>query len=430
MSSTHAARRGPAMPPAAITRAARAGLAATLGLAAAAAPALAADGAERPPPLRLGGLEGGPSLEFGVGFMQAFQALQAESGAFAPIDEEASPGFQRLRFNLTLGFTLNDRISGAVDLGHEPGDFGDDFAPAVDLALLDLKLVDGLVLQLGTPVTALFNFRGYSDGAAVQGNPLIGNSPADMVTAETGIKLIGSFDPVSFDLTATVPSFFEDFGPDRGYTLIGKAAVDLGAGFKLGAAYLFARNGAQIESRGFADARRVGLVQGDGEIYNFPSSPASARDTHAGTIPGLDVQCVHADLEFNPAFFDRLLLQVWYGYLWDDYRFVDATGAQTVARQATDVSADGSAIDFIGATLKLTVYDDLYVAGRYTHVTNRSEGVGDDAVLSRLQVGAGFPFWRHALLKVEYVRQTEGEDSPGQIGADWSGGLAELSVAF
>ncbi len=64
----------------------------------------------------------------------------------------------RVRFNLELAIELHERINAFVDLGHEPNDFGAEFAPAVDFAAID------------------------------------------------------------FDLTWTTPTFLEDFGPPRGFT--------------------------------------------------------------------------------------------------------------------------------------------------------------------------------------------------------------------
>ena len=362
--------------------------------------------------------------------MQSGQYLEADDGAFNPVNANTSPGFHRVRFNLLLTMDVTDRIKATVDLGHEPNDFGDEFAPAVDFVALDLLLSDVLTLQLGTPVTGMFNFRGYSDGAYVQDNPLIGNSPADMVTAETGVKLLGTTDAVRFDLTAATSTFFEDFGPNRGFTLIGKAATDVGeSGFSIGAAGLLGTNGGQVGERPFGDIQRVGLVIGDGENYNFPGSGASARDTHMGTIPGLDVRGAHVDAQFPP---DDLpfLVRAWYGHLWDDYSFFDDSGSFTVASQAVGFADERSEVDFFGSTVAVDVSESVYVAGRFTLVRNLSDWAGDENMLTRIQAGLGYRFWDYALLKAEYVRQTEEADSPGQIGADWQGALLELSVVF
>lgn len=78
----------------------------------------------------------------------------------------------------------------------------------------------------------------------------------------------------------------------------------------------------------------------------------------------------------------------------------------------------------------MDVAESVYVAGRFTLVRNLSDWAGDENLLTRIQVGLGYRFWDYALLKAEYVRQTEETDSPGQIGAGWQGVLLELSVLF
>lgn len=107
-----------------------------------------------------------PNIQLAARVMQSAQFLQVDDGAFIPANEDATFGFHRVRFNLELAIDLHERINAFIDLGHEPNDFGAEFAPAVDFVALDLALSSGLILRLGTPVTGLFNFRGYSDGAA------------------------------------------------------------------------------------------------------------------------------------------------------------------------------------------------------------------------------------------------------------------------
>ena len=375
--------------------------------------------------IRIGNL---PAIEFGVGVMQSAQYLEADDGAFNPANSSTSPGFHRVRFNLLLSMDVTDRISAVVDLGHEPNDFGDEFAPAVDFVAVDLQLTDALAFRFGTPVTTLFNFRGYSDGAYVQDNPLIGNSPADLVTAETGVQLIGTTAPVRFDLSVTSPTFFEDFGSDRGFTIIGKASGAVTDGVSIGAGGLLGTNGNQVGERPFGGIQTVGLVVGDGENYNFPGSGASARDTHMGTIPGLDVRGAHVDAQFQRDGVP-VLVRAWYGRLWDDYSFSNGTDF-TVASQATEFVEESSEVDFFGGTAAVEVAENVYIAGRFTLVRNLSDWAGDENMLMRVQGGLGYRFWDYALIKAEYVNQMEEADSPGQIGADWQGALLELSIVF
>ena len=63
-------------------------------------------------------------------------------------------------------------------------------------------------------------------------------------------------------------------------------------------------------------------------------------------------------------------------------------------------------------------------------VTNRSAWAGDATQLLRLQAGLGLRFWERALLKLEFVNQSEQQNSPGQIGANWRGLVTELSLGF
>lgn len=376
--------------------------------------------------IRIGNL---PAIEFGVGVMQSAQYLEADDDAFNPANASTSPGFHRVRFNLLLSMDITDRITAAVDIGHEPNDFGSEFETSVDFVAVDLQLTDALTFRFGTPVTTLFNFRGYSDGANVQANPLIGNTPADLVTAESGVQILGNADPVSFDLSVTSPTFFEDFGSDRGFTIIGKASSAVADGFSVGAGGLLGTNGGQVGERPFGEIQTVGPVIGDGENYNFPGSSASARDTHMGTVPGLDVLGVHADAQFQREGLP-FLARAWYGRLWDDFSFVDGNGNNTVGSQAVGFVEEESAVDFFGATAAFDVTESVYLAGRFTLVRNVSDWAGDENMLTRIQGGIGFRFWDYALLKAEYVMQTEEADSPGQIGADWQGALLELSVEF
>lgn len=394
--------------------------------------AFAQDG-EDPFPLRIGA-EGGPTLDFNVGLMQSVQFLQADDGAFAAVNEDASFGFHRVRFSLGLTMNIHERINAFVELGEEPNDFGDNFAPVVDLFLLNLILSENFTLQFGTPVTVLFNFRGYSDGAIVQGNPLIGNSPIDMVTAETGAGLIGTFDPVTVNLTFTVPTFFEDFGPERGFTFIGRAFSPVAGGLSLGAGYLYGNNGGQVGERPFDDIQRTGLVMGDGENYNFPGSPASSRDTHTGLIPGIEPSIVHVDAQFQRDDVP-VLVRAWYGYAVDNYSFLSGTDesgnpAYGVGSQAVGLSEIESVMDFFGATVAIDLTEQIYLAGRFSLANNQSDWARDATRLTRIQAGAGFRFLEHGLFKLEYVMQTEEANSPGQIGADWNGVLGELSVFF
>jgi len=379
---------------------------------------------------------------------QGFQSLEADDGAFEAINTDTSSGFQRLRFNLGLTFEITDNITAFADLGEEPNDFGSDdpFEISQDLGFIDFD-VPGLlgrpdddtdvIFRAGNIVATTFEFRGFSDGGAVQGNPLIGNSPADIVTAESGIQVAAShelsglpIERVNGDVALTVPTFFEDFGPERGYNVFGRISGETDFGLDLGFGWFVGNNGGQVGERDFGDIQTTGAVFGDGENYNFPGSGAGDRDTHAGIVPGLDVTVFQINAQYQPTFAPATF-RGWAGIASDDFSFIDAAGDQTVLSQGVDFVEEDSEMRFFGLEGSYDLLPDkLYGAVRYTRVVNESDGAGSDDVLDRLQLGAGFWIADNALLKGEYVMQNEGEDSPGQIGDDWDGFLAEISVSF
>lgn len=395
-------------------------------------------------------LEGRLLLDFFL--MESFQSIEADDGAFEAENTDTSSGFQRLRFNVSLTVRFADHVTGFVDLGEEPNDFGSDdpFEISQDLGFIDVGLLglyddaiggglserNEILLRAGNIVTTVYNFRGYSDGAAVQENPLI-DSPADMVTAETGIQLrathrldLAPIEALNWDVGLTVPTFFEDFGTERGYNVFGRVSVDTTPGLGIGFGWFVNNLGDQVGERPFGDVQTAEMLFGDGENYNFPASGAGAWDTHSGLLPGLDARVFHVDAEYRPSFWP-IILRGWFGHAKDDFSFVDATGAATVRSQAVDFVEEESKERFFG--LEGTVYvipDTLYGAVRYTRVTNETDGAGDDNVLDRIQLGGGWFFAENTLLKAEYVRQMEEEDSPGQIGDDWDGVMVELSTRF
>lgn len=381
------------------------------------------------------------SIDFTVHAMQSAQLLRTESGGRnQQTSDEAEFGFHRIRFNLGVTAILHDRISVLADLGHEPNDFGADFAPQVDYVALDLQLTDAITFRTGTPVTGLFNFRGYSDGAVTQSNPLIGNSPIDFVTAETGVTLIGSYDTFGWDLTWTSPDFFETFAPGTGFTLVGKLRGQLTETLSLGIGVGIGTNDATISRRqtnGQAPRsalQEINLIVGDGENYSLPGfGPDGAgqpnRYTHAYLLPGAApiLFQVDARVDLLPAFVD-----VWGGWGTERFSFADASGTPMNARLGTALVEQRSHLIWLGSTAKIFLSPQVYLAARGTYADNQSgwaagrSGTG----LWRVQAGGGLSFFDRALLKVEVVHQREGAQSPGQIGEDWTGALVELSVDF
>ncbi len=371
-----------------------------------------------------------PTLEFDARVMQSAQFLQTEYSNSNPASNNAEPGFHRVRANLEVTAQFHERISAFIDLGHEPNDFGTggaSFAPAVDYVALDLMLNDALTVRLGTPVTGLFNFRGYSDGAAVQGNPLIGNSPIDFITAETGIQLVGATNRAAFDLTVTTPDFFETFAPGTGFTLVAKGSVNATDNLAIGAGVAQGTNGGTLD-RGNIDA--INLITGDGENYNVAGRGQANRYTHASLLPGASPTLFQLDARGVGG---PLTLDLWGGIGFEGDSFANALGNPTNARQQRDGFVDESSqMWWLGATATWDATDRVFLSARGSYAANSSDWASglDETALYRIQAGFGFTFWDVGMMKFEVVTQEEGVNSPGQLGTSWYGALAELSVGL
>ncbi len=101
-------------------------------------------------PCHAGELFGG-RVEASGAMRGGWQYLEADSGAFSPLDTQTESGFQRIRFNLILDITISDRISAYIDIAEEPNDFGniDPFSMTNDLAYIDYALTDYLTIRGG-----------------------------------------------------------------------------------------------------------------------------------------------------------------------------------------------------------------------------------------------------------------------------------------
>jgi hypothetical protein len=406
--------------------------------------------------------DGRVSVEFFM--MQGFQSLDPKGGAFAAADSATDPGFQRTRFNGQLTLRFTDWLTGFIDIAEEPNDFGQNgFSIEDDLSFLDLSVLDAidspwaehntLIVRLGNPVRHLMQFRGYTDGAEVQSNPLIGNSPYDMVTAETGVHVLArhefgtaTFSAFDWDVAVQSPTFFEDFSDDRGFGVTAKGAIEVtpvghrfGA-LTIGGGYSVNDSSGQVPGPGGVSLRPSGateMVFGDGESYRFPSSGTGGiRNTHAGLLPGIDLNTWLVSAAYE-ASFAPLRLVGWFGQGKDEFSHINpVTGAQTTRAPSAALTGGAAAVALReskvqawGIEAKYDLFPELfYVAGRYTQVTNESDGVVGDDSMDRLQLGVGLWLSDNVLLKGEYVYQGEGAVSPGQIGSDWQGGLIELSA--
>lgn len=367
-------------------------------------------------------------IDLSVKAMQGAQFFRTDlDGATS----EAEFGFQRVRYNFEISADIHEKIKLFADFGHEPNDFGtggNSFAPAVDYVTLDFLLNDEFTFRLGTPVTGPFNFRGYSDGAATQGNPVIGNSPIDFITAQTGVALVGNLDGgFGFDVTVTSPTFYETFQPGTGLSLIGKARY---------ATETFGIGGAIMK---VTSQQRSGVatswIRGDGENYNIPGLGPNSRLTHAYLNPGISPLLLHADAMFKSEFLEG---DVWGGISTEQNSFAQVgNGGATfvpnprLGNGAVIVEEDSQML-FLGATAKINATESFFLAGRVSYANNSSDWASDldDTTLLRIQGGLGFTFLDKAMFKLEFVNQDEGINSPGQVGDRWYAVSTELSVTL
>ncbi|MEQ9010556.1 hypothetical protein [Algiphilus sp.] len=375
---------------------------------------------------------------------QGWQSIEADQGARPEATDTAS-GFNRLRANIAFTAQVSERISAYLELGEEPNDFeGTEFGQiSQDLAFLDIAVNDWLVFRTGNIVTTVQNFIPYSDGAIVQGNPLIGNSPIDFITAEQGVQLIGShplgeglFRNLGWDVSITNPNFFENFDGDRPYQVAAKLRIKIAGGLEFGTGIFQVDGSDQFTPAGGNGAPSPGggmtsaLWFGDGDNYNFPGTPTNSNETHTAIIPGIDAFLWLVDAKWQPHRLP-LMLRTWFGSAEDEWRYVDSSGAQTTfGLGAADVIDRNSKIQYAGGEGKYDLTESLYVAVRYSFAENDSEGASGETDLDRTQIGGGYWLNEATLIKTEYVRQSEGPGGPGQIGADWDGVTAELSVVF
>jgi hypothetical protein len=377
---------------------------------------------------------------------QGFQGINADDNAYAVENTDMSSGFQRIRVNIELSMQLHEAVSAFIDIGEEPNDFGSDdqFEISQDLAYIDIDLntlfaydpaFGQWTFRTGNIVSTVFDYRGYSDGAAVQTNPLIGNSPIDLVSAESGAQLLwqkavsyGPIKSIKADIAMSVPTFFEDYGSDRGYNYYGHLGFSTNNDLDISLGWFISDLGDQVGQRDFSDIQTAGMIQGDGDNYNFAGSGSSSRDTHAGLLPGLDLTVLQLNAQYKMT--DTTLIRAWAGTAKDDYRFIDDNNEQTVSSLAVGYEKNAAKMQFLALEASTGITENLYIAGRYSMVENTTAGVDDDNILTRAQLGLGWWLTNNTLVKAEYVKQTEESQSVGQIGDDWDGFSAEISVKF
>ena len=364
-----------------------------------------------------------PEIDFAVNVMQSAQWLGVDDTNPLKRDnlDDDHAGFHRVRAGLNLNVQFHERVSALVMIESEPNDFGgldvsSQFEPQIDFAIMDVQLNDQLTFRAGTPVTGLFKFRGYTDGPVVQGNPVIGNSPADIITAGQGVKLLGSFESVGFDVTVN-RGFGESF--DSG----GTTGVDLLANLTIQPSDMYG------VGLGVATATGNKLLQaaaGDGENYNLTGGASASRETHAA-MPGETI--VQGDAMVNVP---NIKVSAWGGF---------ATGqiAGSTINPAVNSLGDDAQAAYVGVNAKLDATESVFFGLRGTLVSNISDeedasvssaDFDESSSLSRIEASVGFTFLDAAMLKVSGIRQVEGINSFGQIGNNWFGAATELSFAF
>lgn len=367
--------------------------------------------------------------------MQSWQsAMEVDGAARAPEDQDS--GFHRLRYALTFNAQVTDNISVFAELAEEPND-NPNFAQ--DLAWIQFEK-DGLGLRVGNVISTTQNFIEYSDGAAVQSNPLIGNSPVDMITAEEGLWLYGSSDNYTWDAVLSKPSFVTDFSKDSGYNFGLRGTVGLGNGFSIGAGIFLTNADLDCGSDTCTDPGGAPIGSligvGDGDNYEFGTdtdgvSGTPGRGSHFAIVPGINATIWQLDAQYET---DNFKLNAYYGQAQDDYSWADSSiaGYRPVSASFTEQDSE---VSFISVKAKYDINNTVYLAARYSQSTNESTGISGDDTLDRIQLGLGYTIEENVLLKLEYVKQTEeafsgGQATDGTGEAEWDGVVAELSVTF
>ncbi len=387
----------------------------------------------------------GGKVKAGGYFAQHWQtAFEVDGSPQFANDADADSGFARLRFGMWFSGQITENVSFFLELAEEPNDQGDgNYQITQDLAWIDFKLSDSVIFRVGNVVETTMNFIRYSDGGAVQGNPMIGNGINDMITAAEGVWLLGnhktSIGTWDWNATLTKPSFFGDASNDSGYDYGLRSSLVTNSGFGIGAGYFKTTGDAQCNAMGACALSDGGafnslIALGDGDNYDFGSKTLANRVTQPGIVPGISADIWQIDVMYSGKDIGiPLLVHGFYGQAKDDYSW--ANGSYTTSGSAF-VKSDAEQ-SFWGLLARIDLNDKMYLATRYTVSMNDTAGLpnGDDEA-NRIQVAAGYWLNDATLIKAEYVRQEEGSVSGGgrcQFGVndcEWDGFIVEASVSF
>lgn len=371
-------------------------------------------------------------------------AIEVEGSPNNPADAAADSGFARLRFGLWFAGQITDNFSFFVELAEEPNDQGDgNYQITQDLAWVDYTINDALIFRVGNVVETTMNFIRYSDGGAVQGNPMIGNGINDMITAAEGVWLTGSqktgLGLWDYNATITKPSFFGDASKDSGYDFGLRSSIVTDSGFGIGAGYFKTTADAACPTPTTCTLSDGGafnslIALGDGDNYDFASKTLNGRLTQPGIIPAISADIWQIDLMYSgDALGKPITIHGFYGQGEDDFSWAGGSFAASPTTFST-VNAEQT---FWGILGRVDLTDKVYLATRYGVSINETDGIGaGDNEADRIQVAAGWWVDDGVLIKAEYVRQEEGSVSGGgrcAFGAtdcDWDSFVIEGSVSF
>ena len=369
--------------------------------------------------------------------MQSWQSgIDVDGAAANAGDASSDSAFQRMRFALNINAQISENVSVFAELAEEPNDWGNGSAAiSQDLGWIQFDLPNNTGVRLGNVVSTTQNFIRYSDGAAVQSNPFVGNGLVDMITAEEGLWAYGSHTlssgtNVTWDAVLATPDFFTDFSDGHGYNMGLRGTVNLESGLSFGAG-TFKTNHDQASVAGKAAGSLIAV--GDGDNYQFASTAVNARATHPLIVPGVDAFIWQADVQYKA---NNFLVHGLIGQAEDDYSWVgQGTGGSGLT--STSYVAQKSKMAFWSIEGKYDISNDFYVAARYAESENKSAGISGPNEATRLQVGAGYWMNDSTLFKAEYVKQEEDQFSGGGAtdssvagGTEWDGLIVEASVTF
>jgi hypothetical protein len=372
-------------------------------------------------------------IDFGGAIMQSWQSGMEVDGTPANLgDADSDSGFHRLRFAINVNVKITDKISVFAELAEEPNDWNSSAAAiSQDLAWIQYNVSEEVGVRLGNLIATTQTFIRYSDGAAVQANPFVGNGLVDMITAEQGLWLYGVHNlqndtSITWDAVLSTPDFFADFTDGRGYNYGLRGTLNFANGLSFGAG-TFKTNHDQEAVEGLPFGSLIAI--GDGDNYQFASTAVSARATHPLIVPGVDALVWQADIQYKT---DDLMVHALYGNASDKFSWAGGEGSLQ-----TSYIEEDSEMTFWLVEGQYDFGDDYYLAIRYAESQNESEGVSGPNTASRLQVGGGWWYNKSTLVKLEYVDQDEEQFSGGGAalfgapgGAQWSGIVAEVSIVF